>query len=274
MGFVFLGLSLALLLVWMAPGASAQQAPGGKVFGLTVDDRLVSFNQTDPGRILNNAPIRGVQPGESIVGIDFRPATGMLFGIGDTSRVYRINVRTGVATAVGAPFTPALRGNVFGVDFNPTVDRIRVVSNANQNLRLNPDTGAIAGADTDLQYGAGDPNAGQDPEVVGSAYTNNVAGATSTMLYGIDSKFNTLVEQDPPNNGTLLTEGSLGVNTNVLVGFDLAPGYRGLASLTPEGRRSRLYAVSFASGRATDRGQIGTARNIRDIAIPLGAPAN
>ena len=54
----------------------------------------------------------------------------------------------------GAPaFTPALSGTAFGFDFNPTVDRIRVVSDTGQNLRLNPDTGAVAAVDGALNQG-------------------------------------------------------------------------------------------------------------------------
>jgi hypothetical protein len=155
------------------------------------------------------------------------------------------------ASAAPAAFTPSIRspprprkselahlpclldGNSFGFDFNPTVDRIRVVSNAGQNLRLNPDTGQIVDSDpntpgvqsdSDLAYATGDSNQGQSPNVVGSAYTNNVAGATTTTLYGIDSALDILVTQNPPNNGTLNTVGALGVNATGVVGFDVRPG--------------------------------------------------
>ncbi len=120
---------------------------------------------------------------------------------------------TGAATAVGAAFTPALSGTAFGFDFNPTVDRIRVVSDTGQNLRLNPDTGAVAAVDGALNPGA--------PHVVGSAYTNNFAGATTTTLYAIDAATDQLLIQNPPNNGTLAPVGPLGVDTGDDVGFDI-----------------------------------------------------
>jgi hypothetical protein len=44
-------------------------------------------------------------------------------------------------------------GDVYGVDFNHTVGRIRVVNDADENARPNPDAGARADAptnDTDL----------------------------------------------------------------------------------------------------------------------------
>ena len=152
------------------------------------------------------------------------------------------------------------------------MDRIRVVSNQDQNLRLNPDTGATAATDLPLQYGTTDPNAGTNPNVVGSAYTNNMAGATVTELYDIDSGLDIVATQNPPNDGTLLTDGPLGVNTTALVGFDIAPGYGALASLTPINMKSRLYTVNVETGTATNRGMIGTRSNIRDIAIPLQMP--
>ena len=45
----------------------------------------------------------------------------------------------------------ALNGQRFGFDFNPAADRIRVVSDSDQNLRLHPDTGAIAASDPPVQ---------------------------------------------------------------------------------------------------------------------------
>ena len=54
-----------------------------------------------------------------------------------------------------------------------------MVSDTGQNLRLNPDTGAVRRSMRALNPGA--------PRIVGSAYTNNFAGATAATLYGIDA---------------------------------------------------------------------------------------
>src|SRR4030095_15839230 len=111
------------------------------------------------------------QGGENVLGIDFRPATGELYGLGSTSRLYRIDIANGAAVQVGAgPFSPLLSGTDFGFDFNPQSDRIRVVSDAEQNLRLNPDTLATF-VDAALNPAG---------NVVAAAYTNNFAGAVST----------------------------------------------------------------------------------------------
>src|SRR6187200_1617188 len=102
--------------------------PSELIYGVTTTNLLVSFNSGAPGTILSSVAITGLQAGETILGIDFRPATKQLYGLGSTSRLYTINLSTGAATAVGPPFTPALSGTAFGVDFNPTVDRIRITS--------------------------------------------------------------------------------------------------------------------------------------------------
>jgi hypothetical protein len=216
-----------------------------------------------------------------LVGIDFRPLTGHLYGVGSTSQVYVIDRTSGFATPIGAPFTPALDGTEFGVDFNPQADRIRIVSNTGQNLRINPDTG-VAIKDTALAFAATDANANQTPQVVGAAYANNVARATSTVLYDIDAGLDIVVRQAPPNDGTLHTVGALGVDTGDLVGFDIASGDdrptlsllekildgdddTALAALQRSGG-SRLYSIDL-TGRARDRGAIGTGESVRDIAI-------
>ena len=155
------------------------------------------------------------------MGIDFRPLTGRLYGVGSTSQVYVIDADSGFASPIGAPFTPALAGTEFGVDFNPQADRLRVVSNAGQNLRINPETGG-ATTDRNLAFATTDANAGKTPSVVGAAYTNNVARAPSTVLNDIDSGLDILATQAPPNNGTLNTVGKLGVDTGDLVGFDIS----------------------------------------------------
>lgn len=209
--------------------------------------------------------ITGLQGGETILGIDFRPANGTLYGLGSTSRLYTINPTTGAATQVGSAGAFTLSGTSFGFDFNPTVDRIRVVSDANQNLRLNPDSGALAGTDTTLNPG--------NPNVIGSAYTNNFAGATTTTLFAIDSAVDSLFIQNPPNNGALVLVGPLGVNVQGVGGFDIS-GLSGIAyaGLTVGTAGSQLFAINLATGAATLVGNIGlTPLSVTALAAPIGA---
>src|SRR4030095_10820135 len=119
---------------------TANQSFEATMFAVTVNNTLLNFNPGTPGVINSARFITGLAQGESVVGIDFRPADGRLYGLTSASRLYTINPANGIAAPVGAtPFTPALNGGNFGVDFNPVVDRFRGVSDAGQNLRSNTD---------------------------------------------------------------------------------------------------------------------------------------
>jgi Domain of unknown function (DUF4394) len=212
---------------------------------------LTRFDSSTLG-VTTTVPVTGLQAGETLVGIDVRPANQVLYGVGSTSRVYTINPVTGAATAVGTPGSFALNGTAFGTDFNPVPDRIRQVSNTEQNLRLNPDTGGLAATDTALNPAG---------NVVGVAYANNFAGATTTTLYAVDSAAGTLgIVSNPNGGGPITTVGSLGLGTNLneSIGFDIsgASGI-GFATITTGGV-SRLYTVNLATGSATPQGSIGT----------------
>lgn len=150
-------------------------------YALGDGNRLDKFSTNDRYDMLSSATITGLGDGVKILAIDFRPATGQLYGLGSNSRIYVINPATGAARPIGAaPFTPALAGTLVGFDFNPTVDRIRVVTNTGQNLRLNPETGVVAAVD-------GSINGVANAMVTSVAYSNNVAGAATTTLYDIDN---------------------------------------------------------------------------------------
>jgi hypothetical protein len=228
--------------------ASAAEA----FYGVTQDNQLVTFQSDNVTNVEPSHAITGLPGGETIAGLDVRPLTGQLYALGKSSRLYVINPRTGAARQVGAtPFIPGLAGANFGFDFNPTVDRIRVTSDAEQNLRLNPDTGAVAGVDTNLAYAAGDPGAGTNPDVSSIAYTNSFAGATSTTLYGIDNARNTLVIINPPNDGTLTTVGGLGNVNPGSVAFDIGEGNDAWAVINEERDQQSLYSINLTNGQAT-----------------------
>jgi hypothetical protein len=261
-------------LVALGSVAPAQAEP---IIALTTTNALVTFDSATPSVPTSTVIVTGTVGGELLLGIDFRPATGQLLGLSSGSRLYSINPVTGAATQIGADGQFTLSGSAFGFDVNPTVDRVRVVSNADQNLRLNPNNGALAATDIALNYAVGDANFGANPNVVGAAYTNNFSGAVSTDLYYIDSGLDRLVTTTNPNGGLLNTVGALGVNTNDFVGFDIS-GLTGTAyaSLTVPGGLSSLYLINLTSGSATLVGQIGAGAAqlaVVDIAAPVGSAA-
>ena len=249
------------------------------LLGVTTNNILIRFDSEAPGTVIDSVAITGLQGGENILGLDFRPANNSLVGIGSTSVVYVINTSTGAAVAAGAAFSPALAGSSFGVDFNPVVDKIRVVSDQDQNLRINPGGDNFA-TDGSLAYDAGDVNSAANPSIVAAAYTNSSASSTTTTLFAIDSALDILVRQGTangtptsPNPGTLFTIGALGVDTGTLVGLDVSPKKTGIAyaSLTGNDNISKLYSVDLAGGAATLLGTIGNNAAISDISVlPAG----
>lgn len=261
-------LAACVAVLVLPAGASAADT----LYGVTGDNEIITLNSSAPGNVERSVAISGLAPSESIVAIDVRPATDALFALGSTSRIYQLNPVTGVLRAISAndPFAPGLSGTSFGLDFNPTVDRIRLVSDAEQNQRVNPDTGATGAADAPLAYAAGDPGAGADPAVGSSAYTNSVAGATSTVLYAIDSARDALVTQDPPNAGVLNTVGPLGVDAAEPVAFDITAGGTAYAAFKRAGQSAtELFAIDLSNGRAAGaaRRPIIATKEIRALAV-------
>lgn len=228
--------------------------------GVTDGTTIVRFNSDAPNAT-KTVKVKGLQPNESLVGLDIRPATGKLVGLGSTGRIYSVDSFGGQVTPIGEPFTPTLDGESFGFDFNPTVDRIRVTSDANQNLRLVPTTGLVAFTDGALTYNGGDPSVGRDPTIVGSAYTNpDTDPATGTSLFNLDASRDALVLQNPPNAGGLQTIGVLGVNIGVDAGFDITAAGIAYAAVVPRGAKgSVLYTVNTTTGAATRVKRIGPA---------------
>lgn len=268
---------LAMIGLMVFPGRARAET----LTGVTTTNVLETFDSATPGTISSAVSITGLQAGESIVGIDARPANGILYGLGSTSRLYTINRTTGAATQVGSAGAFTLSGTAFGFDFTPVPDRIRVVGNTGQDLRLNPNDGTLTGTDTALAYAVGDANAGATPRAVGAAYTNNFAGASATTLYNIDSNLDILVRQGSndgtpisPNGGQLFTIGALGFNTSDLVGFDVSGSSAiAYASLTaPAGNFSQLFTINLGTGSATLVGSIGGGVPLTSLAASVPEP--
>lgn len=280
----------ALLATTAVPAFAAEL-----LVGVADETKLVLFMSDDPEDV-KVVKIKGLQRREEILGLDVRPLTGELYALGSSARLYTINHLTGRATAIGlAPFTNVLAGTSFGFDFNPTVDRIRIVSNAGLNIRVNPTNGLLAAIDGTLAYATNDTNAGVSPRIVAAAYINNDTNpATATVLYDIDSSLDVLVIQNPPNSGTLVTVGPLGYDVKKTVGFDVAgsdgTAYASLVVKKSRGHgkhdddddddhwkpsrgasdRAHLFTIDLLTGAATHVGKIGGPKPLTSLTA-LGA---
>lgn len=258
----FVKSSLAGLLAVTALSSAAADPVNLVDFG----NRLVTVDSTAPGTITTTRIITGILGNETVFGFDYRPASSrILYAFGTGGTLYAINPRNGIATPVGPAAT--IFGFAGGVSFNPTNDRLRVDTVTANNYRIDPNTGALAGTDTQLAYAPGDPGAGIGPRVVAAAYSNKAVGAASTTLYVIDAARGVLAVQgspggtpNTPGSGLLTTVGSLGVATTDIAGFNINANGTALASLTdPVTQTTSLYSINLTTGAATLVGTLGVA---------------
>ena len=276
----------AALLSACATQDAKRTAVKETVWAVTATHQLIKFEASAPERILDSKPLSGLAANEALVGIDFRVARGILYALAGSGQLYTIDTRSGSLKPVGnAPGGTRLTGSAFGFDFNPTVDRIRVVGNDGQNLRLHPDTGTQVDSDPQapgvqadglLAYAADDANAGKAPQVTAAAYTYNKQNDKITTNFAIDRALGTLVTQGTregvqpavsPNTGKLFTVGKLGLGAVDDVAFDISDVKNtGLAAIAKDGG-SRLYEIDLQSGRAYLLGTIGTGAALRGMAI-------
>lgn len=208
--------------------------------GLTTSQHLLTFDSASPTQFTQSPVISGLStPGEVIRSIDSRPVSGVIYGLSSLNLLYTIDPSSAVATQVGTgPAAFAQVGQRVAVDFNPSVDRFRVVTNKDQNFRANPNNGALIDRDgnggngvqpdTALAYAAGDVNAGADPVITGIAYDRNFQGSTQTTLFGIDVALNALVRigsingtPNSPNDGQVETVAALSMDVGKRVGFEI-----------------------------------------------------
>jgi hypothetical protein len=255
-------------------GVPAASAHAEAIYGITNLNGLVTFDST-VRTITSTVTPSGLASGEFLVSIDVRPQTNELYGLTNTNSIYTINPATGASSPIASGL--ALTGNAKAIDFNPTVDRIRVISSADNNLRVHPVTGALVATDGNIAFAAGDPNAASNAVVVNGAYTNSLPGAATTTLFTLEATNNILATQNPPNNGTQNTVGAVGadiVDSSGFTGFDIS-GPSGVAYLTGNSlfgggfTSGSLYTVNLATGAATLAGPVSglNGATFRDIAV-------
>lgn len=286
-------LALAVLLGACArPGSAPAEPPPRRevAVAVTASQQLIRFNAGRPERILSRVALTGLLPGEQIVGIDYRAKNDTLYALGlagGRGRLLTVDTDTGAVSAVGAALAVSLQGSEFGFDFNPTVDRIRVVSGSGQNLRLHPDTGAVVDAnpgqaglqvDATLAWADGDRHARTVPRVVAAAYSYNKDDPKVTTNFVIDAATGQLATQGSreglqpvvsPNGGRLFSVGPLGAGPFHDAAFDIhVLTDVGFVALTArEARSSRWVEVDLKTGAARLVGVIGGGEPVRAVAL-------
>jgi hypothetical protein len=263
-----------------APAPAPAPVTVGDTILLTATGKLMSINRAAPGTVVGMVTVSGLASGESLLGIDLRPADGLVYCLSNRGRIFTLDPSTGAATLKSTltadaadasnPFA-ALAGTRFALDFNPTVDRLRVVSGVGQNLRINVDTGAtITDSLLSLQ--------GQTPTVVAAAYTNSFDGATATQLFDLNSTDGRLYVQNPPNDGVLAATPApiaLGATIAAASDFDIdAVSNTGLIVLNTGGA-TQLFGVDLnaSSNAAQALGALAITEAVLGLTINRRAPA-
>jgi hypothetical protein len=262
-----------LTVVAISQVPAAAQTAGQPVLALLQGtNSLVRFTTATPGTLDPPVIVTGLIPGDTLRAIDYRPATGQLYGLTTDAanaavRLYVIDATTGAATSVGSPVPVVTPATLWDINFNPVVDRIRVVSDQDENARLVPDNGSVAANDTNLSP----PTVTVDAV----AYTNPVAGATTTTLYALNQTTNSLATiggpsgNPSPNGGVVTDVGPLGITFGGSpTSLDIATTNAAFAVLRPTGGATSLYAIDLGTGAATLIGALGDGTLvIDDIAV-------
>lgn len=274
--------TVSALVVAAAAGVAQAQT----IVGVTVQNNIVTFDRSTPGTLISNVGVSGLASGEQLLSIDLRPATGQIYGITSGNRVVIVDAVTGAATPVGSGFTPALSTSRTSTNFNPTVDRMRVVSADTSNRRLNPITGASVSpaADTNLTIASST----DAPFIVATAYNNSLAGVPvgSVRQFVIDSRSNRLGEVGSQaggnasfNGGVITFFGNLGVAPGSIsenVGFDIfGPTGEAFVSLQNVGGGSSSFGtIDLGTGAFTAIDTVGGGVGLRTLtAIPAPGAA-
>lgn len=237
----------AALFITAAPLSIAQAE---QIAGLTSDQRIVTFDSLTPSTIATNFAISGLTTGDRLLGIDMRPANGLIYGVAQTGRVYSLST-TGIASLI-TTLSVVPSGTNFGIDFNPVPDRLRIIGDGGQNLRANLADGVVA-TDTAITRAGGGAIS-----LIGTAYTNSGIGPApaSTTIYGIDTVTGSLMTSASPNGGVYSSVGSLGVQlgNSGNVGFDIS----GLTSTAYMNVNNAFYTINLGTGAASFVGNVGS----------------
>ncbi|HJW30309.1 MAG TPA: DUF4394 domain-containing protein [Saprospiraceae bacterium] len=181
------------------------------LYGLSANNEIVTLVSGPPATIQTTNPITGMlRDGETMKAIDNR--RGTIYGISSESILYRIKPTGGSEPVTGTPLKPLLTGSVTAFDYNPSEDRIRIMTDGGQNLRVNPNNSLVTTVDPAIP----------PPTVFNSiAYTQPSGFVSTSILYEIDATNGLLWKQGKPATGIIEYVAPLQVVWYGEGGFDL-----------------------------------------------------
>ncbi len=248
---------LALAALFAVSAAQAET-----LYGLTTDNRLLTFDTTAPSQGTALA-LSGLASSERLLGLDARPTNGQLYTLSNLGNLYTLDASTGAATFVAALKAP-INGSLLGFDFNPNADvsgaaSLRVLTAGGDNYAVNVNPGANLGAVTKQTNVSSTSGA---LKLTGAAYSNNDTDpGTPTVLYAIDTVSSSLFATSAPAGGVYSLVGSLGADTLNVFGFDIGASGMAYAGLTGDDSYSSLYTINLQTGAASLIGAFGIQGN-------------
>lgn len=282
---------LTRLLLLLAVGAALAGCKAGRdAYAVTTGDTLIRFQTDSTDKIDSEVAISGLDSGETLQQIDFRPSNGRLYGVTSRARVVTLDPATGAATLLSSvPFTSDALADIV-MDVNPQGDYLRVIATDTTatassgtrtylNARIDPNTGAMISNDSStLSYVTNDVNFGETPQLAAIAHSNNRGSATSTVEYGLEINTQSLVRITTA--GVLTTIGTVGRAFTASGGFDIVrdrgdnDGDAGLpyAALSSAGGSAKFCDLDLGAGAASSCSDIGNSRQVRSIAVVLEPP--
>jgi hypothetical protein len=254
--------AVKMAIATLAASAALASAAQAQTVAALVGDDTLAIIDTAAKSVQKSVKVSGISG--ALLGIDVRPADGMLYGVVADGAIVTIDTITGKATLKSKLETMLAPGTMATVDFNPVADRLRVIGSDGTNLRVNVDDGKVT-SDGKLKFAETDMHKGEMPRIVAGAYTNSMKGAKETALFDIDATIGGLIKQAPPNDGVLNAVGKLGV-VGAGYAFDIVAGENGSnEAFLMVG--DMLHRVDLATGKAAPVGKVtGLAGTVRDIA--------
>jgi hypothetical protein len=227
------------------PGATAT----AELVALTNAQHLVSFDRAAPATLVTDVNVSGLASGERLLAVAWRPSEGKLLGVSASARLFVVDALSGKATLrASLSATPgddspyaALNATSVALALDPAHDRLRAVTNAGQNLDINPDTGAVV-THAPVQRG------GTVVAPGAIAYADAFGGAARPTLWTINAATDALEQLPAPDTGALTGATSLGLDATYASGLVIDPHTgQAYAALAANGR-SAWYTVNLDAG--------------------------
>lgn len=273
-----LRLPLLVLLACAALGACDKSRTA---YALTSTNSIIKFETDTPNTIESEAAVSGLDSGDSLIQIDYRPANKAMYGLTAKNFVVSVNPDSGaVSKLASTAFTPPTTlVTPVVMDINPVGDYLRIIDYAGSStgrtnnfrvafdgVTVTPDYTAATPA---LYYNDNDTNSGEVPQLASIAHSNNVSGATASTLYGLDITTQSLV--------TIATSGQLKTVANCghsfiagNAGFDIVPDSdQAFAAIGSASENAVFYKVNLSDCNLDRVDEIGGSRRILSLAVTL-----